>query len=299
MTSLSALLDLLAEPMRHGFMIKAMLVASFVGVVCAAMSCFIILKGWSLVGDAVTHAVLPGLILAYLAGVPMALGAVVSGVACVLSAGLLRARCRVKPDAILGIAFTGFLAVGLILLTIVPGEVHFMHVLFGNVLGIEQDDLVQALLVGGVALAAILAMRRDLILFCFDPGHARVIGLSPARLEFILLLLVALTIVAALQAVGVVLVMAMLVTPGCIGFLMSDRFDRMMLYAIASAVASSVAGTFASFYLNGATGPSIVIVQSLFFAVAFLFAPRTGVLLSSTQARHRSDSAPQGRPRGS
>ena len=277
MTSLAAVLDLLAEPMRHGFMIKAMLVASFVGIVCAAMSCFIILKGWSLVGDAVTHAVLPGLILAYVAGLPMALGAVVSGVACVLSAGALRARCRVKPDAVLGIAFTGFLAVGLILLAMVPGDVHFMHVLFGNVLGIEPDDLVQALVVGSLALAAIVALRRDLILFCFDPGHARVIGLSPARLEFVLLLLVALTIVAALQAVGVILVMAMLVTPGCIGFLMSDRFDRMMLYAIGSAVTSSVAGTFASFYLNGATGPSIVVVQALLFALAFLLAPRTGV----------------------
>lgn len=278
MTALLSLLEAAAEPLRHGFMVQAMLIAAFVGTVCAVLSCFVVLKGWALVGDAVSHAVLPGIILAYVAGLPMSLGAVASGMACVLSAGAIEARCRVKSDAVLGIAFTGFLALGMVLLAETPSNVHFMHVLFGNLLGIEPADMIQTLVVGSVTLAAVLLLRKDLILFCFDPGQARVIGISPRRLELILLLLVAATIVAALQAVGVVLVMAMLVTPGCIGLLLADRFGRVMAAAVGSAVLSSVLGTLLSFWLDGATGPSIVVVQALLFALAFLFAPRKGLL---------------------
>ncbi|WP_052120063.1 metal ABC transporter permease [Inquilinus limosus] len=278
MTALLSLLEAAAEPLRHGFMVEAMLVAAFVGTVCAVLSCFVVLKGWALVGDAVSHAVLPGIILAYVAGLPMSLGAVASGMACVLSAGAIEARCRVKSDAVLGITFTGFLALGLVLLAETPSNVHFMHVLFGNLLGIEAADMVQTLAVGSVTLIAVLLLRKDLILFCFDPGQARVIGISPRRLELILLLLVAATIVAALQAVGVVLVMAMLVTPGCIGLLLADRFGRVMAAAVVSAVLSSVLGTLLSFWLDGATGPSIVVVQALLFALAFLFAPKKGLL---------------------
>ncbi|MGL4966576.1 MAG: metal ABC transporter permease [Inquilinus sp.] len=278
MTALLSLLEAAAEPLRHGFMVEAMLVAAFVGTVCAVLSCFVVLKGWALVGDAVSHAVLPGIILAYVAGLPMSLGAVASGMACVLSAGAIEARCRVKSDAVLGIAFTGFLAFGMVLLAETPSNVHFMHVLFGNLLGIEPADMIQTLAVGSVTLAAVLVLRKDLILFCFDPGQARVTGISPRRLELILLLLVAATIVAALQAVGVVLVMAMLVTPGCIGLLLADRFGRVMAAAVGSAVLSSVLGTLLSFWLDGATGPSIVVVQALLFALAFLFAPKKGLL---------------------
>ncbi|HEY9344896.1 MAG TPA: metal ABC transporter permease [Inquilinus sp.] len=278
MSALLSLLEAAAEPLRHGFMVEAMLVAAFVGTVCAVLSCFVVLKGWALVGDAVSHAVLPGIILAYVAGLPMSLGAVASGMACVLSAGAIEARCRVKSDAVLGIAFTGFLAFGMVLLAETPSNVHFMHVLFGNLLGIEPADMIQTLAVGSVTLAAVLVLRKDLILFCFDPGQARVTGISPRRLELILLLLVAATIVAALQAVGVVLVMAMLVTPGCIGLLLADRFGRVMAAAVASAVLSSVLGTLLSFWLDGATGPSIVVVQALLFALAFLFAPKKGLL---------------------
>ncbi|OWJ57826.1 metal ABC transporter permease [Inquilinus limosus] len=278
MTALLSLLEAAAEPLRHGFMVQAMLVAAFVGTVCAVLSCFVVLKGWALVGDAVSHAVLPGIILAYVAGLPMSLGAVASGMACVLSAGAIEARCRVKSDAVLGIAFTGFLALGMVLLAETPSNVHFMHVLFGNLLGIEPADMIQTLAIGSVTLIAVLLLRKDLILFCFDPGQARVIGISPRRLELILLLLVAATIVAALQAVGVVLVMAMLVTPGCIGLLLADRFGRVMVAAVGSAVLSSVLGTLLSFWLDGATGPSIVVVQALLFGLAFLFAPKKGLL---------------------
>jgi len=267
------LLDAMVEPLRHGFMLKALTVGTFVSIVCAVLSCFVVLKGWALVGDALTHAVLPGLVLATLLGLPMGLGALASGVACIVAAGAARPYSRVKPDALLGIAFSGFLAVGLILVVANPSDIHFLHVLFGNLLGIETPEIIQTVLIGSVALAAVLVMRKDLVLLCFDPGHARVIGLSPARLELILLVLVAMTVVAALQAVGVVLVVAMLITPGCIGFLLTTRFTRMVVIAVAAAVISAVMGTLASFWLNGATGASIVLVLGCLFVVAFLAAP--------------------------
>jgi ABC-type Mn2+/Zn2+ transport system permease subunit len=266
------ILEFIFEPLRHGFMLKALAVGTFISVVCAVLSCFVVLKGWSLVGDALSHAVLPGIVLAYLVGLPMGLGALVSGIACVTLAGAARPYSRVKPDALLGIAFSGFLAVGLILLVATPSDIHFLHILFGNLLGIEPEAIVEALAAGSITLAAVLILRKDLVLLCFDPAQAQVLGLSPGRLEVILLVLVALTVVAALQAVGVVLVVAMLVTPGCIGFLLAERFDRMMLIAVGSAAFAAIAGTLASFWLDGATGASIVLVQALLFVLAFVAA---------------------------
>lgn len=273
MSLVVALLDVAFEPLRHGFMLKAIAVGTFVSVVCAVLSCFVVLKGWSLVGDALTHAVLPGIVLAHILGLPMGLGAVASGMACVVLAGAARAYSRVKPDALLGIAFSGFLAIGLILVVANPSDIHFLHILFGNLLGIEAREVVEALVIGGVALVAVLLLRKDLVLLCFDPAHARVIGLSPARLELVLLVLVALTVVSALQAVGVVLVVAMLITPGCIGFLLARRFSRMLVIAVAAAASSAVVGTLASFWLNGATGASIVLVLGILFVLAFLAGP--------------------------
>lgn len=274
MTADPGFLDVLLEPLRHGFMLKALAVGTFVSIVCAVLSCFVVLKGWALVGDALTHAVLPGIVLAYVVGLPMGLGALASGVACVALAGAARPYSRVKPDALLGIAFSGFLAAGFILLVATPSDIHFIHVLFGNLLGIETPEILQAVLIGSIALAAVLVMRKDLVLVCFDPGHARVIGLSPGQLELALLVLVAMTVVSALQAVGVVLVVAMLVTPGCIGFLLATRFSRMVVIAVGAAVTSAVTGTLASFWLNGATGASIVLVLFFLFVLALFVAPR-------------------------
>ncbi len=279
-----SLLDVLVEPFRHGFMIRAMALGMFVCAVCAALSCFVVLKGWSLVGDALSHAVLPGIVVAHLLGLPMAVGAVASGVACVLGAGFVAGTSRVKRDAVLGILFTGFLAVGLILVTAYPSNIHFTHVLFGNLLGIETADLVQTLVLGVLTLGAVAVFRRDLVLFCFDPVQARVTGISPRRLELLLLVLTAATAVASLQAVGVALVLAMLITPGCVGLLLAQRFDRVLAIAIGSAVLSAFAGTLASFYLDGATGPCIVLAQAAQFAAAFLFAPRRGLLRGRSAA---------------
>lgn len=272
------LLDLVVEPLRHGFMLKAMLVGAFVCAVCAALSCFIVLKGWSLVGDAISHAVLPGIVLAHLAGLPMALGAIASGILCVQAAGGIAGGSRVKPDAALGILFTGFLALGMVLVTAFPSDIDFTHVLFGNLLGITEGDLAQALALGGATLVTVLAKRRDLVLFCFDPVQAEVTGLSPRRLEALLLLLVAATAVASLQAVGLALILAMLITPGCVGLLLAKRFDAVLAIAMASAVLSAIAGTLASFHLDGATGPCIVLAQAAQFALAFALSPRGGLV---------------------
>ncbi|TDR93032.1 metal ABC transporter permease [Enterovirga rhinocerotis] len=277
-------LELLIEPLRHGFMVQAMLVGAFVCAVCAALSCFVVLKGWSLVGDALAHAVLPGIVLAALAGLPMALGAIASGILCVQAAGFVSATSRVKPDAVLGILFTGFLALGIVLVTAFPGDVDFTHILFGNLLGITTADLVQTLVLGTLALGVVLVMRRDFVLFCFDPVQARVNGLSPRWLEQLLLLLVAATAVASLQAVGLALVLAMLITPGCVGLLLARRFDAVLAVAMGSAVLSAVVGTLASFHLDGATGPCIVLAQAIQFVAAFLFAPRRGILRRKTVA---------------
>lgn len=289
------ILESLLQPLRYDFMLKAMATGVFVCSVCAVLSCFIVLKGWALIGDAMSHAILPGVIFAYIIGVPMALGAIVSGVACVMIAGAARNMTTVKPDALLGISFTGFLGVGMILLVATPGNVHFMHILFGNLLGIEISVLIQTVIIGTLTLLAVLIMRKDLILFCFDPCQASVIGLSPARLELILLVLVAATAVTALQVTGIVLVVAMLIAPGCIGFLLTRRFYPMLLVSVLSAVTATVVGTFASFWLNGETGAIIVMVQAVLFLLAFLFAPRNG-MLRRNNSHTKGDDKVSGKP---
>ncbi|QDY44349.1 metal ABC transporter permease [Candidatus Pantoea soli] len=276
--SFDVILTSLLQPLQYGFMLKAMATGAFVCSVCAVLSCFIVLKGWALIGDAMSHAILPGVIFAYIIGVPMAVGAIVSGVACVMIAGAVRNLTTVKPDALLGISFTGFLGVGMILLVATPGNVHFMHILFGNLLGIETNVLIQTLIIGTLTLLTVLVMRKDLILFCFDPCQASVIGLSPVRLELLLLMLVAGTAVTALQVTGIVLVVAMLIAPGCIGFLLTRRFYPMLLVSVLSAIIASVVGTFASFWFNGETGATVVLVQAALFLLAFLFAPKNGLL---------------------
>ena len=272
-----SVLDLLIEPFRHGFMVKAMLVGGFVCAVCAALSCFIVLKGWSLVGDAISHAVLPGIVLAHLLGLPMALGAVASGILCVQAAGGVAAPRGVTPGGAWGILFAGSPAPGMVMGRPFPADIDFAHILFGNLLGITTENLVQALLLGALTLATVFLKRRDLVLFCFDPVQAQVIGLSPARLEALLLLLVAATAVASLQAVGLALILAMLITPGCVGLLLARRFDSALAIAMGSAVFSAFAGTVASFHLDGATGPCIVLVQAMQFAIAFAVSPRGGL----------------------
>ena len=230
------LLNWFVEPFQYPFMRTALGVSMFVGVVCATRSCYLILKGWSLMGDALSHAVLPGVVLAYILGLPFAVGAFASGLVSAVTIGWVKRNSRVKEDAVIGLVFTAFFALGLILISRTPSDVHLTHILYGNVLGIEPDDVVQTLVAGTIALVAIAILRRDLLLFCFDPNHARAIGLNTTLLYYMLLALLALTVVAALQAVGLILAIAMLITPGAIGYLLTDRFDRMMALSVGAAV---------------------------------------------------------------
>ena len=266
-----------SSPFEHEFMRTALLMAVMVGTVCAVFSCFLVLRGWSLMGDAVAHAVLPGIVVAYWAGLPLSIGAFGSGLLCAVGSGYIRSRSRVKEDTVLGVVFTGLFGLGLVLFTKVESDQHLNHILFGNLLGIPKGELMRTWITGLVTLCLILLRHRDLLLFCFDPGQARSIGLSPTRLNLLLLVLLALTIVTALQAVGVILVVAMLVTPGCLGFLMADRFPRMLMFAVGSAVLAGTTGTYISFFLNGSTGACIVLVQSFLFVTALLLSPKKGL----------------------
>lgn len=268
----------LLEPFQYGFMVDAMIVGTAIGAVCAVLSCYLVLKGWSLMGDAISHAVLPGIVIAYAVGLPLALGAFLSGLFCAVATGYIKANTRVKEDTVMGVVFTGLFAFGLVLFTKIKSDLHLDHILFGNILGLEPGDLRDTLIVAGITLTVILALRRDLLLFCFDPAQARAIGLPTKLLYYLLLSLLAVTIVVSLKAVGIILVIAMLVTPGCIAYLLTDRFGRMLGIATGAAVFSALCGVYVSFFLNASTGACIVLVQALIFGLAVVFAPKHGLL---------------------
>jgi manganese/iron transport system permease protein len=249
-----------------------------IGAVCSVLSCYLVLRGWSLMGDAISHAVLPGIVVAVVTGLPIALGAFASGLSCALLTGYLKENSRVKEDTVMGIVFSGMFGLGLVLMTKVETDQHLMHILFGNMLGVTWRDVIETGLIAGATLLVVIAKWRDLLLYCFDPQHARAIGLPVRLIHYGLLVLLALTIVAALKAVGVILVVAMLVTPGATAYLLTDRFERMLVLSAAVAIGSSVLGTLVSFHIDGATGPSIVLIQAAVFLAAFLLSPRNGLL---------------------
>ncbi|MCS5690411.1 metal ABC transporter permease [Cyanobium sp. FGCU-6] len=278
----------LLEPLQQGFLLRALLLGSLVAVVCAVLSCYMTLKGWALMGDAVSHAVLPGVVLAYALGLPYALGAFLFGVGSVGLMGWIRQHTRVKEDTVIGLVFTGFFALGLVLISRLPSGVDLSHILFGNLLGITDADVAQTVAISLVVLVLLLVRGRDLLLFCFDPGHARSIGLRTGRLHYLLLTLLSLAAVAGLQAVGILLVVAMLVTPGATAYLLSDRFGPMTLLAVLSAVLATFTGVLLSYWLDASTAGCIVLVQTALFLLAAVLAPRHGLLAR----QHRRVSPP-------
>jgi len=249
---------------------RALLISILIGTVCSIFSCFLILKGWSLMGDAVSHAILPGLAIAVVLNIPLIIGAFAAGLFCAISTGYIKNSSRVKEDAVMGIVFSGMFALGLVMLTKIKTEIHLMHVLFGNVLGITRIDLIQAGTIAVICSAIMLIKRKDLMLYCFDPAHANVIGLPTRYIHFGLLTLLALTIVSALKAAGIILVIAMLIAPGAIGFLLSKSFDKMLMIAITASITSCIAGTILSYHIDAATAPLIVVIQSIFFVIALI-----------------------------
>lgn len=288
-----SLWDWIIEPFQYGFLIKAIWVSAFVGLVCAALSCYITLKGWSLMGDAISHAVVPGVVVAYALNMPFAIGAFLFGLGATVAIGYIKSNTRLKEDAVIGVVFTGFFALGIVLVTKIPSNIDLFHILFGNVLGISPADIMQTLIAGAITLSILLVRRRDLLLFCFDPNQAQAIGLNTQVLYYTLLSVLALTIVAALQTAGIVLVISLLVTPGSIGYLLSDRFDHMLGIAIASSVFSCVAGTYFSYHFDTATGGSIVVLLTLLFILAMSFAPKYGLLAQEFRKRSIKTSADQ------
>ena len=288
----------LLDPFKYPFMVEAMICGVAIGAVCAVLSCYLVLKGWSLMGDAISHAVLPGIVIAYALGAPLAVGAFLSGLFCALATGYIKANSRVKEDTVMGVVFTGLFAFGLVLFTKIRTDLHLDHILFGNILGLAAGDLRDTLIVAGVTLTVVLLLRRDLLLFCFDPGHARTIGLRTGLLYYLLLSLLAVTIVVSLKAVGIILVIAMLVTPGSIGYLLTDRFNRMLWIATASAVFSSFFGVYVSFFVNASTGACIVLTQALLFLAALVLAPKHGLLSQRASRRARPAVSPLEEPVG-
>lgn len=266
------------EVFQFPFMQEALWVGLLVATACALLSCYLVLKGWSLMGDAISHAVLPGIVVAYAVGWPFALGAFLSGLLSTVSTGWIKANSRVKEDTVMGIVYTGLFALGLVMFSKIETDLHLNHVLFGNILGIEASAKWQTLVCCGLTLSLLIPFRKDLMLYCFDSTQAKVVGLNIQFLHYLLLVLLAATIVACLQAVGIILVIAMLVTPGCIAYLLTDRFDRMLLLAVLSSCLACTLGIYLSFLINGSTGACIVLAQAAIFTLTLSFAPKYGLL---------------------
>ncbi|MEK7639374.1 MAG: metal ABC transporter permease [Patescibacteria group bacterium] len=265
------IISFILEPLQYAFMFKAVLVSTIVGVACAILSCFLVLKGWSLLGDAISHAVLPGVVLAYMIGIPFGLGAFVFAMLAVVLIGFIKNNTKIKEDAVMGIVFTTLFALGLMLISKIISSVDLTHVLFGEVLGISNNDAWYTFIILAIVSLIVLAFRRTFLVFCFDPTHARALGLPITFIHYAFLSLLAITITGSIQTVGIILVIAMLITPGSTAFLLTKRFSNMLQIAIAISVASSLIGAYSSYYFNIATGGTIVFVQGCAFLAVFLY----------------------------
>ncbi|UJW74733.1 metal ABC transporter permease [Rhizobium sp. SL42] len=263
-------LELLLLPFQLPFMQTAFVITLMIAVPMALLSCFLVLKGWSLMGDAVSHAVLPGIVIAYIAGIPLAIGAFIAGLACALMTGYVKENSRIKEDTVLGIVFSGMFGLGLVLYVNVESSVHLDHILFGDMLGILPSDLIETGLIALAATAFLVLLRKDLLAHAFDPQHARAIGLSVRLLHYGQLAVLSLVVVGALKAVGIILSVAMLVTPGAIAFLITRRFQSMLVAAVSVAVLASLIGIYLSFFLDSAPAPTIVLVMSSMFVLVFI-----------------------------
>ena len=268
----------LLEPFTYSYMLNAIWVSALVGAICAFLSAFLMLKGWSLIGDALSHSIVPGVAGAYMLGLPFALGAFLSGGLAALTMLFLNQRTKLKEDAIIGLIFTGFFGLGLFMVSLNPTAVNVQSIVMGNVLAITPADTLQLAFIGGVTLVVLTAKWKDLMVTFFDESHARSIGLNTTALKLVFFTLLAGATVAALQTVGAFLVIAMVVTPGATAYLLADRFPRLIAIAITIGAGSSALGAYLSYFLAGATGGIIVCLMTLLFLAAFLFAPKHGLI---------------------
>ncbi|EHP9184874.1 iron/manganese ABC transporter permease subunit SitC [Salmonella enterica subsp. enterica serovar Infantis] len=275
----------LVEPFGYQYMLNAMWVSAMVGGLCAFLSCYLMLKGWSLIGDALSHSIVPGVAGAWMLGLPFSLGAFLSGGLAAGSMLFLNQRSRLKEDAIIGLIFSSFFGVGLFMVSLNPMSVNIQTIILGNVLAIAPADIAQLAIIGAVSLTILLLKWKDLMVVFFDETHARSIGLNPGRLKLLFFTLLSVSTVAALQTVGAFLVICLVVTPGATAWLLTDRFPRLLMIAVVIGSLTSFLGAWLSYWLDGATGGIIVVMQTLLFITAFIFAPKHGLLANRRRAR--------------
>jgi len=275
----------LLEPFSYDYMINAMWVCALVGGVCAFLSAYLMLKGWSLIGDALSHSIVPGVAGAYMLGLPFSLGAFLAGGLAAGAMMFLNERTKLKEDAIIGLIFTSFFGLGLFMVSLSPASVNIQTIVLGNILAITREDTVQLVIIGGVSLAILLVKWKDLMVTFFDESHARSVGLNPTTLRLLFFTLLAASTVAALQTVGAFLVIAMVVTPGATAYLLTDHFPRLIVISVAVGAVTSFVGAYASYFLDGATGGVIVVLQTAVFLTAFVFAPKHGWLAARRRVR--------------
>lgn len=275
----------LTEPFGYQYMLNAMWVSAMVGGLCAFLSCYLMLKGWSLIGDALSHSIVPGVAGAYMLGLPFALGAFLSGGLAAGSMLFLNQRSRLKEDAIIGLIFSSFFGIGLFMVSLNPMSVNIQTIILGNILAIAPEDILQLAIIGVVSLTILFLKWKDLMVVFFDENHARSIGLNPGRLKLLFFTLLSVSTIAALQTVGAFLVICLVVTPGATAWLLTDRFPRLLSIAVALGSLTSFFGAWLSYWLDGATGGIIVVLQTLLFLLAFVFAPKHGLLANRRRAR--------------
>jgi manganese/iron transport system permease protein len=273
------MIDTLTMPFQFSFMTNAFWIMSIISVPTALLSCYLVLKGWSLMGDAISHAVLPGVVIAYLLNIPLIIGAFCAGMLCALATGFLSDNSRIKKDTVMGIVFSGMFGFGIVLYTKITTDVHLDHILFGNMLGVSANNLLTATTISLGVSALLLAKRQDLLLQSFDPIQAQVVGLPVKLLHYGMLAMISLTIVATLSAVGIILSIGLLIAPGAIAFLLTKRFKHMLVIAVSATLVSGFSGIYLSFHIDSAPAPTIILILTAFFIAAFL---RASILTRQT-----------------
>lgn len=279
-------MDVLLEPFQYKYMLNAMWVSAMVGAICAFLSAYLMLKGWSLIGDALSHSIVPGVAGAYMLGLPFSIGAFIAGGLAATTMLFLSQRTKLREDAIIGLIFTSFFGLGLFMVSLKPMAVNIQTIVLGNILAITQSDTIQLAIIGVVTMGILLIKWKDLMVAFFDENHARSIGLNPDGLKILFFTLLSASTVAALQTVGAFLVIAMVVTPGATAYLLCDRFPRLIATSVAIGSLTSFFGAYISYFLDGATGGIIVVLQTLIFLAVFVFAPKHGLLASRRKARN-------------
>ncbi|MBD9386323.1 metal ABC transporter permease [Agrobacterium sp. AGB01] len=271
------------EPFEFDFMVNALVIAALVAVPTAVLSCFMVLKGWSLMGDAISHAVFPGVVIAYIVGLPFAVGAFVAGMVCALATGYLKDNSRIKQDTVMGVVFSGMFGLGLVLYVKIQSDVHLDHILFGDMLGVSWQDITETAVIAVITTGIISLKWKDFLLHAFDPAQAKAVGLRVNLLHYGLLCLISLTIVGALKAVGIILAIAMLIAPGAIAFLLTRKFSTMLMLAVVIALTASLLGVYLSFFIDSAPAPTIVLLLSAMFVAAFV---RASIVTANTEANN-------------